>query len=143
MMGKKRKVAIRLSLSIISLNPYQANTYFFKQAEHSATLINIRKTCQFSPQACHCLLSQNTFGSWCLSFSIVLCKASCYSRNIILLAVLQVHINMDLLHPTSLTRLSSTACSSRIFFKLQTPEQQQMDSYQSFISARQLVDGRV
>lgn len=54
--------------------------------------------------------------SWCLSFSIVLCKASCYSRNIILLAVLQVRINTEPLKPTSLTRLSSTACSSRYFF---------------------------
>lgn len=54
--------------------------------------------------------------SWCLSFSIVLCKASCYSRNITLLAVLQVNINMEPLKTTSLTRLSSTGFSSRFFF---------------------------
>lgn len=30
-MGKKKKVAIRLSLSIISLNPYQANMYFLNK----------------------------------------------------------------------------------------------------------------
>lgn len=31
MMGKKRKVAIRLSLFIISVNPYQANMYFLNK----------------------------------------------------------------------------------------------------------------